>query len=357
MTDEARRTRLGGGGYSLCAVGAWVRFAAVTTSETPSTDAADEARADHLRVGAVTGPGSALAQAVRGFTMGAADIVPGVSGGTVALVLGIYEHLVATVREGALALGAFVRLDLRLGWARLRAVDWAFLLPLVAGIGLAIVGLAGPLSNLLEDEPVLMASVFVGLIAGSVVVASREVEHWDVGRVAVGLVAAVATFLLLGIRGASVEEASLLVFAGAGALAICAMILPGISGSFILVMLGMYQLVLDAVEARDALTVAAVGVGAVIGLGTFSAGLNWLLREHRDTVLAVLIGLMAGSLRVLWPWPAEEGFDDVRLGAPVAGEVVAAALAAVVSFVVVVVVASWANRAAHEDAEADVHQA
>jgi len=325
----------------------------VTASAPPPSDApADRARAEHVRAGAVTGLVSALAQLTRGFAMGAADIVPGVSGGTVALVLGIYEHLILAVRQGALALGAFVRLDLATGWQRLRSVDWAFLLPLLTGLGLAVVVLAGPLSHLLEDEPVIMASVFVGLIAGSVVVASREVEQRDGMRYVVGVVAGLVTFFLLGVRGASVEDASLVMFLGAGAVAICAMILPGISGSFILVMLGMYQLVLDAVQARDLVTVAAVGAGAVIGLALFSAGLNWLLREHRDTVLAALIGLMAGSLRVLWPWPAEEGFDDVRLGAPVAHEAATAVLVAVVSFVVVVIVASWANRAAHDEAVA-----
>jgi putative membrane protein len=255
-----------------------------------------------------------LLNALRGFLMGSADVVPGVSGGTVALVLGIYERLVRQIRSGAGALSSFVRLRWAEGRERFVAVDWRFLLPLLAGIALAIVSLAALIEHLLDEEPQNTAAAFFGLVAGSIVIAWRLVRSWNAAIVALGAAVAVAAFFLLGLRGDEVADPALGLFLGAGSIAIVAMILPGISGSFILLMLGMYQPVLDAVNDRSADVIVVFAVGAVIGLALFSTLLDRLLRDHHDAVMAALVGLMTGSMRVLWPWP--DGADTARLGSP-----------------------------------------
>lgn len=261
------------------------------------------------------------AQLVRGFLMGAADIVPGVSGGTVALVLGIYHELISNVKTGADALGRFAKLDVKGAFERLREVDWLFVVPLLGGIGLAVVSLSHLLEVLLEEHPVEMAATFLGLVAGSAVIAWRLLETRDGARIATLLAVAVATFVLLGLRGGTSEESvsqvtdpALWAYFGAGAIAICAMILPGVSGSFLLVMLGMYGAVLGAVNDRDLLVLAVFVLGCGIGLALFSQLLHWALNHHYNTVMAALIGLMVGSLRVLWPWP--DGAESTDLHAP-----------------------------------------
>lgn len=288
---------------------------------------------------------------VSGFAMGSADLVPGVSGGTVALVVGIYDRLVGAVRQGARALGRLARADVRGFWSGLLAVEWVFLLPLLAGIGLAIVALAGPLTHLLETQPVVMSAVFAGLVLGSVVIAHDELERRDPEIYGIAGVVAVLAFVLLGLRSASVSDPALPVFAAAGAVAICAMILPGISGSFILLMLGMYAPVLEAVEDREVTVLVVFLAGATVGLGSFSTALHWALAHHRDRVLAALVGLMLGSLRVLWPWPAgdvETHVGETALGAPT-DDVVAALVAFVVGAALVVVVGRL-GRARDQDA-------
>ncbi len=224
-------------------------------------------------------------------------------------------------------------------------MQWRFLLPLGVGILAAIGLLASGLEHLLEAQPVLLSGLFLGLVAGSVVVAFREFEDGvDASRIGVVLVTAAVVFALLGLRSGRIEDPSLLVFFGGGAVAICAMILPGISGSFILLLLGLYDAVIGAVSDRDLVVVAVVGLGAVLGLALFSTVLHWLLSHHHDLVLAALIGLMAGSLRVLWPWPSgPDGVGDTALGAP--GDQVLPALGlAVVGFAVVIVIARLGDR-------------
>ncbi|MCU0268444.1 MAG: DUF368 domain-containing protein [Acidimicrobiales bacterium] len=280
-------------------------------------------------------------QAGRGFLMGAADIVPGVSGGTVALVLGIYHRLITNVRTGSRALGSLARADARNAAARLREVEWAFLVPLAAGIGAAILALSHTIESLLEEEPVRMAALFFGLVIGSVVVASRLVQGWDANRLGVAVLSAVVTFFVLGLQQGIVEDPALWFYFVCGAIAICAMILPGISGSFLLLMLGMYDNVLGAVTDADLLTLSVFTLGCVLGLASFSQALHWGLVHHERTVLAALIGLMVGSLRVLWPWP--DGTDGNELALP-AGDVGIPLLLAVVGVVVVIGVTTIAER-------------
>ena len=250
-----------------------------------------------------------------GFLMGTADLVPGVSGGTIALVLGIYERLVSSVREGSSALGAGLKADGPSMRHHLGQVEWRFLVPLLVGILTAVFVLSGVLERQLEERPVLLAGLFLGLVVGSVVIAWRLLREQRAIHVVVALAVAIALFLVLGAGAGRIpENPSGPVFFGAGALAICAMILPGISGSLILVLLGMYAPVLSSVNDRNLTPVLVFVAGAVVGLAVFSQLLYWALRRHHDLVMAGLVGLMAGSTRVLWPWP--EGLTGPELGAP-----------------------------------------
>lgn len=288
---------------------------------------------------------------VRGFMMGSADIVPGVSGGTVALVLGIYRRLIESIRTGARAIGHLVKGDVKGCLERLRAVEWGFLLPLLAGILTAVVALSGLIEHLLDNHPVPTSGAFLGLVAGSVVVAWQLLDSRDGRRLAILLAIAALTFVLLGLKEGTSEttvgqadDAHLLVFFGAGAVAICAMILPGISGSFLLVTMGMYGPVLAAVNDREIVTVVVFALGCVVGLGLFSQVLHWALARHYDTVMAALIGLMLGSLRVVWPWPS--GVDSTAIEAP-SGSVWPAVLLAVGGLVLVLAFNAIATRLEH----------
>ena len=286
--------------------------------------------------------------AIKGFFMGAADLVPGVSGGTVALVFGIYGRLVAAIKTGSSALGRLLKLDLRGFVDGLKAVEWIFLAPLLAGILIAVLALAGLLEHLLTEYPIQMASLFFGLILGSIVVAWQLLRTRDGKRLVIMVVTALVVFWLLGLRGGTTEETvgqlespQTWAFFLAGAVAICAMILPGISGSFILVLLGMYGPVLAAVNDRDLATLTVFVIGTIIGLALFSQVLSWALARYYDSVMATLIGLMAGSLRVLWPWP--DGLDGTSLGAPNESVWQAVAIAAV-AFLAVAGVSLMARR-------------
>jgi putative membrane protein len=277
---------------------------------------------------------------LRGFLMGAADVVPGVSGGTIALVLGIYERLVESIRSGSSALGNFVRGNWSEARRWLGVVEWGFLIPLLIGILLAVASLASVIENLLHDQPEEMAGLFTGLIAGSVVIAWRLVRTWSPTNLAIVVGVSVAIFVVLGLREGTSDETvgqltdpALWAFFGAGAIAVCAMILPGVSGSFLLVVMGMYGPVLEAVNDRDITTLLVMIVGMTLGLALFSQALSWALHHHHDAVMAALIGLMAGSVRVLWPWP--NGLDSTALGAPESNLPVVLGLAIVALLVVV----------------------
>lgn len=297
---------------------------------------------------------------IRGYLMGAADIVPGVSGGTIALVLGIYERLIASVRAGSSALGAFLRMDLSRGIEWLHAIEWKFILPLGAGIALAIVTLSHILEQLLRDHAVLMAALFLGLVTGSVVIVWGLLTERDLSRIMIIIGVGIAVFVLLGLRedtssesAAQIADPAAWAYLASGAVAICAMILPGISGSFILVMLGMYGPVLSAVTDRDVASLAVFVVGAVAGLALFSQLLHRALRDHYNSVMAGLIGLMAGSLRVLWPWP--RGVDSTALNAP-DDQVFAAVVVAVLAFGAVMGIEALGRRIGHHTVAGEIDE-
>lgn len=301
-----------------------------------------------------------LGNVLRGFLMGSADVVPGVSGGTVALVLGIYRRFVGSIRSGSSALGSFARADIRGGFRWLRQVEWLFLVPLLAGIGIAVGALASVIETQLHERPVQVAALFLGLVVSSMLVAWRLLERRDVPRLAIIAIVGVVLFVLLGAREGLSEEtvtqaddAAAWAFFLAGAVAICAMILPGISGSLLLVMLGMYGPVLAAVTEREFGLLALFLAGATVGLALFSQVLHWALNRHYDTVMAALIGLMAGSTRVLWPWPS--GLNGTALGAP-DGERVSALLLIVLGLVLVLGVNEVALRLERRSAAAEVSE-
>ena len=235
----------------------------------------------------------------RGFFMGSADIVPGVSGGTIALILGIYRAFVANLRAGAHALKLLVTGKGRDGLAAIVAIDWWFIIPLGAGAGAAFLVLRHPMEDLLVERPEGVAAVFTGLVVASCYLVWRDLTRRDPARLGIVALVAVLAFWLLGFQNGVVSDPSLPLFAATGAVAICAMILPGISGSFIMLMLGMYAAVLGGSAAE----LGVFLVGAIIGLALFSSVLNWLLLHHDQTLMAALLGLMIGSIRVLWPWP------------------------------------------------------
>lgn len=283
------------------------------------------------------------AQIFRGFAMGCADVVPGVSGATVALALGIYEPLVAAIRRFIAVGVAVARLDGRGAGRELRRAPWRFMLPLAAGIAAAFLTLAHVIEAALDRYPVELAALFFGLVAGSIGVAWSRLR--DRGGLNLGILLATgaASFAALGVRSGEVSDPAWWFVPLSGALAICAMILPGISGSFVLLMLGMYEYMLDALNTRDLPVVALFAAGVAAGLATFVPALEWMLKRWHDRVLAAMIGLMLGSLRVVWPWP--QGTDSAALGAPVWADVPAAVALTLGGAVLVLALARWSARA------------
>jgi putative membrane protein len=288
--------------------------------------------------------------------MGAADVVPGVSGGTIALVLGIYQHLIDSIRDAARALGTLVKGDLKGFWTRVTALDFLFLVPLGVGILLAVGALASVIETQLQDNPENMAGLFFGLVAASVFIALGLLT--ERGAIVYGLMAlvAVVVFILLGFQSGPISDPSPLAFFGAGALAICAMILPGISGSFILLMIGMYAAVIQTINDREIGNAALLLLGIVIGLALFSSVLGWVMDQAFNLVMATLIGLMLGSLRVLWPWPngvgviaedQREVIDGTGVEWPAGDEWFTPTVLAFGAVIVVLVIARIGARYAH----------
>ena len=236
---------------------------------------------------------------VKGFCMGASDVVPGVSGGTMAFILGIYEELIDAIKSFDLkSLQSLVTFKFR---PLLDRISWQFLLAVGMGIFAAIFTLSKLLSWLLQNRPVFIWSFFLGLILASVLSVSRRVEAWRIltGLCLVG--GTLGSYFLVGLVPVATPNDYWFLFL-CGAVAICAMILPGISGSYILVLLGKYQYVLDAVNHRDFFILGLVAAGACVGIIAFSRILGWLLKNYHDLMVAILIGLMIGSLRKVWPW-------------------------------------------------------
>lgn len=301
-----------------------------------------------------------LVDLLRGALIGVVEVIPGVSGGTVALLIGVYERLLesasALVRGIVRAVVDPVRgRGLAAARTHLAQVSWRVVLPVGIGMVLALVTAARVVEPLLEEHPVTSRALFAGLIVASLVVPARMLgARWRVRDVALAVAAAAAGFLLTGLPSATVDDPSPLAILGSAALAVCALVLPGVSGSFVLVTTGMYQPALAALNGGDLPTIALFMAGGVLGLAVFVHVLRWLLASHRRVTLAIMTGLMAGSLRALWPWQS----DDRDLLAP-SGDVAMVALWFVAGVVLVgavlavelVVVRRRAAAAAAESAE------
>ncbi len=277
-------------------------------------------------------PGQLLGNYARGLLMGGADVIPGVSGGTVALIVGIYDRLIHSIRVGASALLAGARLNFGRSRERFAEVEWRLVLPLGAGIATALVIGAKVIPVLLESYREPLFAVFFGLILGSVAVPLRAIEHIGWREVALIAAATVVAFVLVGLPPREIPDPSLgLVFAAA-AVAICAMILPGVSGAFLLLAIGIYRPTLEAVTSLNIPYVLVFMTGAVVGLGSFSRLLEWLLVHRRSLTMAALAGLMVGGVRALWPWQTE---DRALLPPPDLANLIAMAALALVGFVAV----------------------
>jgi len=244
-----------------------------------------------------------VAHFLRGIFMGLADAVPGVSGGTIALLLGVYDRLIENIGSLTTCLHDVLKREFRQSWVKLRTVEWGFLFPLLLGVFLAFGVLAHFIEKLLDNYPKPMAGLFFGLVVVSILIGLRMVTEWNYRRFGYMITVGTATFLLLALSSGQTQNPSLINFFIGGLVAISAMVLPGISGSFLLLTIGMYAPVIEAINDREMSELMVFGLGAVISLGVSVRALGWVLNRYRDSLLACLIGLMIGSLRVLWPWP------------------------------------------------------
>jgi len=236
---------------------------------------------------------------LKGMGMGAADVVPGVSGGTIAFITGIYEELINSIKSINLkAVKLFFTGKFAEFW---KAINGTFLLSVVTGIGISVFSLAKGLEYLLTHYPILVWSFFFGLIVASAIYVARSIKTWNAGTIISGLIGIAIAFAITVISPAEANTAYWFVFVS-GMIAICAMILPGISGSFILVLLGMYKFILGAVGDMNIAVILTFLVGAAIGIISFSNVLSWLLKKYHNLTIAMLAGFMVGSLNKVWPW-------------------------------------------------------
>lgn len=237
---------------------------------------------------------------LKGMAMGAADVVPGVSGGTIAFISGIYEELLSSI--SSINFGLLQTLKKEGFKAVWRKVNGNFLLALLIGIFISVASLARIISWLLQHKPILVWSFFFGLVLASIIYVGKQISKWNTITVIVLLFGALLAYYITTLQPLISENSSPLFMFLAGALAICAMILPGISGAFILVLLGAYKPVLEAIHNRDFKIIAILAAGAIVGLLTFSKILKWLFSNFRNYTLAVLTGFIFGSLNKIWPW-------------------------------------------------------
>jgi putative membrane protein len=245
---------------------------------------------------------------LKGMGMGAADVVPGVSGGTIAFITGIYEELINSIKSINLR-SARLLLSGKIA-AFWEAINGNFLLGVLLGIGISIFSLAKGLEYLLHNYPILVWAFFFGLIVASAIYVARTVRKWDAGAIIAAVVGTIVAYFITVISPAEANTTWWFIFLS-GSIAICAMILPGISGSFILVLLGMYRFILEAVGNLDIAVLLIFMAGAATGIIAFSNLLSWLLRKFHNLTIALLAGFMVGSLNKVWPWKqVTETFTD-----------------------------------------------
>ena len=293
----------------------------------------------------------------QGLLMGGADIIPGVSGGTMALIVGVYERLIESLSAGFSMLFAAVTLRIHEAREHARAVEWGLVLPLIAG-AVTAVGLASFfVPHLIETYPHQMRGLFLGLVAASIAVPWLRIGRVTPGLLLIMVAGAIAAFFIVGLPllGTQPDPGLVRVF-GSASIAICAMILPGVSGAFLLEVLGIYEPTIGALRQAFGLDpVALVYVvvfilGAIVGLGLFSKLLDWLLDHYHDPTMAALVGLMAGSLRALWPWQPWESHERVLLMPQPGDPVITVVLLAAAGFAFVAVLTWLGSRRIAESA-------
>ena len=237
---------------------------------------------------------------LKGMAMGAADVVPGVSGGTIAFISGIYEELLSSIASVNLKLLKTLKTEgIKAAW---KQVNGSFLLSLFIGIFISIISLAKTIKWLLENEPVLLWSFFFGLVAASIIYIGKQVENWNAKIIILFILGISFGYAITIIPSTNVGGINYLFLIFAGAIASCAMILPGISGSYILLLIGVYPVVMTALTDKNYKIIASIGLGVIVGLLSFSKLLKWLFANYKNQMLIVLTGIMLGSLNKVWPW-------------------------------------------------------
>ena len=236
---------------------------------------------------------------LKGCAMGMADVVPGVSGGTIAFISGIYEELLNSIKSIDLeAIKLLFSGKFRALWEK---VNGKFLCSLIAGIGVAILTMARLMTYMLENHPIITWSFFFGLIIASALMVAREVNRWSVTSVVTMIVGIALSYWITVVSPATTPNDWWFVMLS-GAIAICAMILPGISGAFILLLLGKYMYIMEAVTELNIGVLVVFAIGAIAGIVSFSHVLSWLLAKWHDATVTMLMGFMIGSLNKVWPW-------------------------------------------------------
>lgn len=235
----------------------------------------------------------------KGLGMGAADVVPGVSGGTIAFITGIYEELLTSISNINLnALKILRKEGIAAAWKHLNG--W-FFVSLLGGIAISIASLAKLITYLMEHEAIALWSFFLGLVAASIFYVGKQVKEWNVSKVIGLIIGAVVAFSVTVLPPLGQSDQSWFIFVS-GMIAICAMILPGISGSFILLLLGSYSTVITSIKEVKIVTLGLFAAGCIVGLLSFSRVLKWLFEKYESLTIAILTGFLIGSLNKLWPW-------------------------------------------------------
>lgn len=236
---------------------------------------------------------------LKGAAMGAADVVPGVSGGTIALITGVYEELIESIKSvNSKSIKTLFKKGLLPFW---KQINGNFLTFLLAGIFLSVLSLAKVMENLLEKYPIIVWSFFFGLIIASSILVLKDIKKWNIAKILSLLVGIIIAYFITLLSPTETPNEWWFVMLS-GAIAICAMILPGISGAFILLLLGKYTFVISAISQLNISVLAVFGIGAVIGILSFSNLLSYLLKKFHDLTITLLAGFMLGSLNKVWPW-------------------------------------------------------
>jgi len=244
---------------------------------------------------------------LKGFAMGTANVIPGVSGGTIALITGVFERLINSIKS--FNISAFKLLLKRDFKAFAVYTDLGFLMVLLMGMAVSIFSVARVLSYFFDHYPILIWAYFFGLIIASVWMVGKTINKFNLSAIMFLLIGA-GIAVAISVLSPARENDSFLYLVICGIVAICSMILPGISGSFVLVLMGNYELVLRSINELNVVNLAALGIGIVIGLPSFAYFLSWLYKKFKDQTIALLTGFILGSLAIIWPW--KESFDSTR---------------------------------------------